>query len=221
MPVRSSRIPSRTMTLLGVAIAHALVLWIFWRVPLPVVEEAETFASVLLLQPATPRSATNPTPAVAGGTPRTRPAALPPVPKSALAPGQADTATATTSPATVPTGGVDWSAQLSGAADSALNREKRERDQAAALTRKIVTPADPLNPGHGPGSGFRWYDAGIHRIDSRGPLPVLHLNDRCLLLAFILPVCAIGHIEIHGDMFQNMVTTLDEREATARPNDVP
>jgi hypothetical protein len=221
MPAFSSRIPSRTTTLLVVAAAHGLVLWGFWRVPVPVEEEAETFTSILFPLPATPWTPTVHAVAPSGATSRVRRTPLTPAPQPAPAPRQADTTAAIKPPSAVSGAAVDWSAQLTGAADSALNKEQQQRDQLGALTRKFVIEADPLNPGHGSRPGFRWYNAGTHRIDTRSPIPVLHLNDRCLLVAFILPFCTIGHIEIHGDLFQNMLTTLDENEATARPNDVP
>jgi len=120
-----------------------------------------------------------------------------------------------------PGAAVDWSTELSAATDSTLKKEKHARDQLGVLTRKFVVESDPRDPRRTANREFRWYDAGIHRIDTRSPIPVLHLNDRCVLIAFIFPACAIGHIEIHGDLFQNMATALDESEATARPNDVP
>ena len=42
-----------------------------------------------------------------------------------------------------------------------------------------------------------------------------------VLLLFIIPACRIGHIEIHGDLFDGAATAHDERLATPRPNDVP
>jgi hypothetical protein len=219
MPVRS-RIPSRTTTLLLVATVHALVLWLLWRAPRPLREAAETITSMLLWLPASTQNATLPSAAVPRAASRAAHSGAAPAPQATPSrePG------AITTPITLPPAGplgTDWSAQLGAAADLALKKEKQARDQAGALMRKFVIEPDPLNPGHGAGAGMRWYEAGIHRIDTRSPLPVLHLNDRCVLMAFILPLCAIGHIEIHGDLFQHMITTLDEREATAQPNDVP
>ena len=171
MPVRSARIPSRTTTLLVVAIAHALVLWVFWRAPLPPAEETETFISTLLPVPAnsagTTIPATRPSPARSG----TRRAPLPYVPQAAPIHLDPDAPTAITLSPAVPGGTVDWSAQLTGAADSALRKEREARDQSGALTHKFVLEADPRNPGRTTNREFRWYDAGIHRIDTRGPIP--------------------------------------------------
>jgi hypothetical protein len=220
MPARS-RIPSRTTTFLVVAAAHGLVWWLFWRAPGPLVEAPETFASILFLLPVPSRQATVPSPAGAGAASRARRTPSTSAPQPARAARQSDTTTAITPPSAVPGAGVDWSAQLGGAADSALKKEKRARDLAGALTRKFVIEADPRNPGHTAMRDFRWYDAGIHRVDTRAWIPGLWISDHCVLIAFVIPACMIGHIETHGDLFQNMVTVLDESEATPRPNDVP
>jgi hypothetical protein len=116
---------------------------------------------------------------------------------------------------------VDWSAQLAGAASAALDKEETARKQLDALTRKFRIEPDPRNPGAAPTSTFHWYEAGIHRIDTRGPLPVLHLNDRCALLLFVLPACLLGHMEARGDLFEGAATAHEERLAAPRPNDVP
>ena len=217
MPARSSRLPSRTTSLLAVAAAHGLLLWIFWRAEVPVADEAETLASVMFFLPE-PSRAQRPTVTPPRPT-RTQAAGVQPAPlipwPQATEPGTA------ISPPAAPGAAVDWSAELAPAADATLKKEKQAREQLGALTRRFMVEADPRNPGRTANHEFRWYNAGIHRIDTRSPIPVLHLNDRCVMIAFIFPVCAIGHIEIHGDLFQNMAAALDENEATARPNDLP
>jgi hypothetical protein len=225
MSARSSRIPSRTTTLLVVAAAHGLVLWMIWRTDVPVVDEVETIASVLFFLPENSRTVQPPadarvsraaasTHAAAGSIARVQPQPL-----ISLRPA-GNSSTAITVPS-ASGAGVDWSTELSAAADSTLKKEKQARDQLGVFTRKFLVEADPRNPGRTTNRGFRWYEAGTHRIDTRGGIPVLHLNDRCVLVAFIIPACAIGHIEIHGDLFENMAVVLDENEATPRPNDVP
>jgi hypothetical protein len=201
MSARSARISSRTATLLVVAAAHGLVLWVIWRVHAPPVDEAKTFTSSLFLLPAASRDRTlrvRATPRATSGAARTP---LTPAPQPAAVPQAPDATTAITLPPAVPGAGVDWYAQLTGAADSTLRKEKQAYDQSGVLTR--------------------WYDAGIHRIDTRSFIPGLWLNDRCVLIAFIMPACKIGHIEIHDDLFKNRFTVLDENETTARPNDAP
>ena len=43
----------------------------------------------------------------------------------------------------------------------------------------------------------------------------------CVLVAFIFAACAIGHIEVHGDLFDGAAQRHDETLATHRPNDAP
>jgi hypothetical protein len=211
-------VSARLFMVLVVVAAHGLVLWLFWRVRAPVIDEVETFTSLMFFVPA-PQPAAPAAPvthragraAAIGNTSPAAPVALPPPP---------DTGTAITLPAP-PGAGVDWSAQLPGAAQAELDNEKKLHEQLGALLRKFRIEDDPRNPHPAPSSSFRWYDAGIHRIDTRGPLPVWHLNDRCVMLAFIFPACAIGHIEAHGDLFDGAAAAHAEKLATPRPNDVP
>jgi hypothetical protein len=225
MPARSSRIPSSTTTFLIVAAAHGLVLWMIWRMDVPAADEVETIASVLFFLPETSRTVQSlpdaRTTRAAAGThaPAGTIARVPSQPLISTPPA-GNSGTAITLPS-ASGAGVDWSTELSAAADATLKKQKQARDQLNVFTRKFMAEADPRNPGRTANRGFRWYEAGAHRIDTRGPIPVLHLNDRCVLVAFIIPACAIGHIEIHGDLFENMAAVLDENEATPRPNDVP
>jgi hypothetical protein len=115
----------------------------------------------------------------------------------------ADSDTAISLPA-APAPTIDWSAA-----------------QLDAVTRKYAVPDDPRNPHPGPSSGFRWYEAGIHRVDTRAFIPGLWLNDHCVLIAFVMPACRIGHIEVHGDLFEGAALVHDEKLATPRPNDAP
>jgi hypothetical protein len=206
------------MTLLLVAAAHGLALWAIWRAPVPQAEESETFSSTLFLLPATPldRIPVQATPRATSGPRRTQ---LTLARQPIVVPQAAGASTAITLPPAA--AGVDWYTQLTAAADSTLKKEEQTRGQSGALTRKYLVEADPRNPGRTTNREFRWYDAGIHRIDTRSFIPGLWLNDRCVLIAFIMPACKIGHIEIHDDLFKNRFTVLDENETTARPNDAP
>lgn len=225
MSARSSLIPSRTSTLLIVAATHGLALWMICRVHEPVADEVQTVTSVVFFLPQTSRTVqtlADPRTTQAAASPHARAPRIGGVQRQPLIPlppaGNSSTAISLPSASGA---GVDWSTELSAAADSTLKKEKQARDQLHVFTRKFMVEADPRNPGRTENRGFRWYEAGTHRIDTRGPIPVLHLNDRCVLVAFILPACAIGHIEIHGDLFRSMAAVLDENEAAARPNDVP
>jgi hypothetical protein len=206
------RAQSRSATLLIAAAVHGLILWALWRVRVPVTKELESFASVLFFLPqaAVPRPPARPAPSATHAR-QAQPA--PP-----LQPAQS--ATAITLPV-VPSPPIDWSAQLASGAGAELDSEEKARKQLRAVTRKFELDPDPRNPGRAPASTFRWYEAGIHHIDTRGSLPVLVLNDHCAMLMFILPVCRIGHIEIHGDLFDGAAKAHGDRLATPGPNEVP
>jgi hypothetical protein len=221
MQARSSYIRSRTTTLLVVAAAHGLVFWVIWRIQAPQLEETETFTSTLFLVPATSRDRIYPARTAPRAISGARHASLTPAEQSAPVPQAPDATPAVTRPPAVPGAGVDWYAQLTGAADSTLRKAQQAHDQSGILTRKYRMEADPLNPGRTAHREFRWYDAGIHRIDTRALIPGLWLNDHCVLIAFVMPACKIGHIEIHDDLFKNMFTVLEENETAARPNDAP
>ena len=213
------RVPTRTAMAVLVVAAHGLVLWMFWRVRTPVDAEVETFTSILFFVPApSPAQGARPSATVSTGRP-SRAAASVARARVALQP-QTDASTAITLPAP-PAAGVDWSAQLSGAAKATLESEKTTAEQLGALLRKFRIEDDPRSPHPAPASSFRWYDAGIHRFDTRGPVPVWHLNDRCVVVALIFAACALGHIEIHGDLFEAAATVHDEKLATPRPNEAP
>jgi hypothetical protein len=214
MSATASRIPSRATTLVLLAFAHGLVLWLLWRVQVPLPIEPEAFTSLLFWAPPTDHAGQQCTahqPRVA--TTRALRRQITPAPA-------ADSGTAVTVPAN-PGDTVDWFAALIGAAASELEQEKRAATKLGAVTHRYALPTDTLNPGRPAPSRFRWYDAGIHRIDTRGFIPGLWLNDHCVLIAFVMPACKIGHIEIHGDLFENLAGARDESEATARPNDAP
>jgi hypothetical protein len=38
---------------------------------------------------------------------------------------------------------------------------------------------------------------------------------------FVIPVCRIGHIEVHGDLFDGAAKAHSDRLATPGPNEVP
>ena len=205
--------------MLVVVAVHGLVLWGLYRQRAPPPGEPEAFTSVLFFLPDESNTAIRPSrpkesARVVGPTTSATQLPLFPLPQPPTS------STAITLPAN-PAPTVDWYAQIPDAADSELDNEERALRQRGALTRKYVVPDDARNRHPHPASGFRWYDAGIHRIDTRGSIPVLHLNDRCVLVGFLIPFCLIGHIEIHGDLFDHMAEEQDDKVGTARPNDVP
>jgi hypothetical protein len=226
MSAGRSRIASRTTTLLVLIAAHGLILWALWRVEVSPPGEIETFTSTMIWLPAPdrePQSTATPL-APRTGARRARATAAGTVSATApltLLPEPPPPASGAISVPPTPPANIDWSGQISDAANSTLDRERHEAELLGALMRKFRLPDDPRDPHPDPATGFRWYNAGSHRIDTRGSLPILRLNDRCALVLFIMPICLIGHIEIHGDLFENAAALHDEKTATARPNDVP
>jgi hypothetical protein len=220
MSVFGPRAQSRSTTLLLVAAVHGLIFWGIWRVRAPVAQEVETFASVMFFVPkaASQHTLAATTPGAVRGSRASR--ARRSLPSPPQQPQRAESATAITLPAT-PSARIDWSGQLAGIAQAELDKEAKARTQLSALTRRFELQPDPRNPGPATASTFRWYQAGIHHIDTRGSLPVLVLNDHCVMLMFIIPFCRIGHIESHGDLFDNAARVHDERLATPGPNEVP
>lgn len=222
---QSFPIRSRATTVGVVSAVHLLVLWAIWRTHPHPIAEAETFTTqIFFFDSASGRSEA---PAVTAQRPPMAAAARsadnpPRVPTEPLVLLPQSTApnNAITLPR-APAADIDWSGELKGAANATLAQEERAARQARALVRKYLAEDDPRNPHPGPASAFRWYDAGTHRFDTRGSLPVFHVNERCALLLFIIPACAIGHIEAHGDLFDGAALVHDEKLATPRPNDVP
>ena len=51
---------------------------------------------------------------------------------------------------------------------------------------------------------FGWSHAATHRVEVDGGMPVLWLNDRCVLVAFVIPACALGKKAARGDLFEAM-----------------
>lgn len=49
---------------------------------------------------------------------------------------------------------------------------------------------------------FKWSHS--RRVEVVDGIPIYILNDHCVLVALIIPVCAIGHIEPNGDLFKHM-----------------
>ena len=213
MAASASHLRSRSASFIGLVLMYGLLLRSIWRIEvLRVPEEPEAFTTLLSWVPAR-----NPAPASRAQTPphalRGRAARAQPAPADTDQP-----ETAITLPV-VPPARVDWSKALSGAAAAALEKRQRAASQLDHI-RRTPQVTEPWQESAAT-PAFRWYDAGAHRIDTRGPIPTLHLNDRCLLIAFVIPACLIGHIEIHGDLFEHMPGARDEAEATAAPNSPP
>ena len=219
MPFTAVRVRSRLASLVLVAVIHVLLVGVFWRLQVDIPSEGETFTSVMLLL-SSPRPHDAATTAAAG--PVMRRAAVGPAVRARPAPVVSSSAISlpTNSPisSTPERPKIDWYAQLEGAASSSLEISEQRKRQLGALTRKYQDNPDSSIPAVTDRKGFRWYNGGVLRVDTHSSVPVLHLNDRCVLVAFLLPLCAIGHIEVHGDLFDNAVKARTDLPPDTNPS---
>jgi hypothetical protein len=101
---------------------------------------------------------------------------------------------------------IDWQGESELAANNRAS--EAEKDNAYRDLSKSMSPAQldwlkrnhmqPANP------GITWKRP---RVDTKDGLPVVHINDHCVLLPLLLiPMvfCGIGHIEPNGDLFKRM-----------------
>jgi hypothetical protein len=60
-------------------------------------------------------------------------------------------------------------------------------------------------PAAKPSQTFSWSHANTHRIErAEDGTVILWLNERCFLVGFLIPVCAVGEIKPRGDLFNGM-----------------
>jgi hypothetical protein len=109
-------------------------------------------------------------------------------------------------PAAPPSGGtaIDWSAEATGAAARQVEADEQRTRQARALAPE----ASPMFARRPRRPGFHWNYARTHRVE---PVPglgtVIHLNDQCAILLFvIIPMvgCALEKTPVRGDLFEHM-----------------
>lgn len=140
-------------------------------------------------------AAMNPTNKSAAAQPErvARPSFAPPGPKPPLA----------TDPTPAPA--IDWRSEVGASAARVLEAERLSRRQARAFDPQRTPglaepPATPRAPPH-----FRWSEAHTKRLtrDANGNT-ILRLNERCVIVNFVLPACAIGEIPTYGDLFEDM-----------------
>ena len=133
-------------------------------------------------------------------TQRVPPRALSPRPISAPRPASSSAAPATSPP-------IDWDSE---AAITLLHQEQlTNAPQARSLDdHKGHDHQDGMGLSSHEAPQFGWDDKAIHRFDTRGAVPVIHLSDRCVLPLgpmIPLPICGFGKkIEARGDLFEHM-----------------
>lgn len=105
---------------------------------------------------------------------------------------------------TAPQAAVDW---LAAAADAA-SRQVEDNEQRARQARALAPPSSMFPPPPPKRPGFHWNYARTHRVE---PVPglgtIIHLNDQCALLLFvIIPMigCALEKAPVRGDLFDHM-----------------
>jgi hypothetical protein len=108
---------------------------------------------------------------------------------------------------TVPSPPVDWQKEAELAARRFVAAEETRQRQLDALAQPVPGQAQEDK---GRAKPFRW--SNTRRIQVDKGIPVVLLNEHCLLVAFVIPACAVGRIEARGDLFENM-------EGPAEPGD--
>ncbi|MBV8740782.1 MAG: hypothetical protein JOZ12_03305 [Sinobacteraceae bacterium] len=97
---------------------------------------------------------------------------------------------------------IDWHDEASQAASATLHAREHAQRQAHALDHP-----PGMDEGHGIGViPFRWNDWRAHRLEVLPGALLFHINERCVvaIMPFPLPVCALGKISVHGDLFERM-----------------
>jgi hypothetical protein len=127
-----------------------------------------------------------------------------PAPMPAPAPAPAPANTITLPPEAAPRPSIDWQREAELAAQEAVadaEREEKFRDLSSLtplqldwIKRNHMEPAPP---------GIHWQHPRVEFIDRGVPIPVIWINDRCVLI-IPLVFCGIGHIEASGDLFNHM-----------------
>lgn len=89
------------------------------------------------------------------------------------------------------------------AAAQARADEARER-QAASMGRAAIEARSLAAAPRKPGPDYAWSKAHTRRIEQVDGATILRLTERCVLVNFLLPVCALGKEEPRGDLFKDM-----------------
>jgi hypothetical protein len=186
----------RVLALTGVVTLHAGVLLIVLEATrtkfVPAAAESPALLVTLLsgLEPQRPSGA----PAVRRVAARHRPAALENATPGAPAPD-------------LPTGSrgtIDWVAVAQDEAARQVEANERRERQA----RAFLVPPNMFTPPALQRPGFHWNYAATHRVEAvPGGATVIHLNDSCALVLFIIiPMigCALDKPAVRGDLFDHM-----------------
>jgi len=107
---------------------------------------------------------------------------------------------------------IDWLGEAESTAQREIASEADRKRGEEWLARGTDPQTHPLmqalRPMYGKTPAFGWSHARTHRIEpvKGGPL-LVWINDRCFVAIaalFIMPACALGHIEPNGALFEHM-----------------
>ena len=215
----SAAAQSRVIFALVVGLAHAVLLWLAWRVHEAHHDTEETFGTLLFFPAPQPAARTD-----RKHPPRVRrPLAMPnpsfglPQPRSWL-PNESAPAALPAEP--LPGATVDWRQQIGPAAAAIIERGREDARRAGALLRKFQ-PSAAFQPLHEPRHDYAWYAAHSHIVDSADGVPILVLTQPCAVVIFIIRDCTIDHVERHGALFEYMTQEVDATVVYGGPNAVP
>ena len=189
-----NRVKRRFASLVAVALFHlALVLSIAivtWRPLTPTQPPITQLTEAFFIDevPPSPEEFYEPAPVERSAPVRTAPITLPPEVPTDEAP--------STSPR------IDWARE----AELSASRQVQKDEEAQRLAKSFSHDFSTQGPARS-APQFRWYRAQTNRfepLETGGTL--IHLNDRCAIVfaGAVFPVCAIGKIAVHGDLFEHM-----------------
>jgi hypothetical protein len=180
----------RTLAFLAIVALHLAFIAFLWHATIEVRHEepAPAMQVVMLL----PKVIERPPPA----EPKRKPSMMEPVvPVTPSIPSESEAQEGSNAPTAVPW--VDWERE----GKDAARREAEAHPLPALPPRK----KDP----------FGWSHSHIKRIEKVEGAYLLWLNDRCVLVNFIIPACKLGKRPARGDLFDGM------EEELAAESDVP
>jgi hypothetical protein len=97
---------------------------------------------------------------------------------------------------------VDWAREAELSASRQLQKDDDAKRRAAPFAHDFSAP-EPNRPT----PQFRWSTAHTQRVQPlEGGGTLIRLNERCALVlsGFLFPVCSVGKIPVHGDLFDHM-----------------
>jgi hypothetical protein len=193
------------LVLIFVGLAHLLTVNYLWSARIVIQTPQQRATSTLILLPTSNAREQNRTDL---GTLVARNPPHIPAPRVVATPPEAplweDVAPEASSPIT------DWTQAARLAAARAVADSRHTRGQGGGAGPNVQQPATK------PARTVHWSHASTHRIErAEDGTIIVWINDRCFLVGFLIPVCAIGEIKARGDLFDGM------RDPEAEQGDLP